>query len=55
MSIEYEKKKDEIINSLNSFKAKVEEKHEKFKSGLKESVEELAEEYSKLSQYYHWR
>ncbi len=53
MAAEYEKKKNEIKESLQSFKLKVEEKNKKFKEGLNESFEDIVEEYAKLGQYYY--
>ena len=50
---EFEKKKNEIKESLQSFKLKVEEKNKKFKEGLNESFEDIVEEYAKLGQYYY--
>jgi len=53
MAAEYEKKKNEIKESLQSFKLNVEEKNKKFKEGLNESFEDIVEEYAKLGQYYY--
>jgi len=53
MAAEYEKKKNEIKESLQSFKLKVEEKNKKFKEGFNESFEDIVEEYAKLGQYYY--
>jgi chromosome segregation ATPase len=53
MAAEFEKKKNEIKDSLHSFKESVEEKHQKFKEGLKESYEDVAEKYAKLGQYFN--
>ena len=50
-----EQKKQEMKDSLSSFKLKVEEKNKKFKEGIKESIEEVANEYAKLGQYYNWK
>ena len=50
---EFEKKKNEIKESLQSFKLKVEEKNKKFKEGINESFEDIVEEYAKLGQYYY--
>ena len=53
MAADFEKKKNEIKESLQSFKLKVEEKNKKFKEGLNESFEDIVEEYAKLGQYYY--
>ena len=53
MAAEFEKKKNEIKESLQSFKLNVEEKNKKFKEGLNESFEDIVEEYAKLGQYYY--
>jgi len=41
MAADFEKKKNEIKESLQSFKLKVEEKNKKFKEGINESFEDI--------------
>ncbi len=49
----FEQKRGEFKESLRAFKAKVEEKNKKFKDGLEESFEDVAEHYGELGQYYY--
>ena len=49
----FEQKKNEIKESLHSFKAKVEKKKRKFEDGLDESFEDVSKHYAEIEQYYY--